>query len=190
MFKKPEFLGQENIIGKEKVIISLSEIGVDCKNRLSFFQEGSAAKNFEALIDLLPDHADRMMFCSDDKHPDDLILGHINQLAARAVAKGYDVFDVLKAACINPVVHYGLEVGLLRKGDPADFILVHDLKNFKVQATYIDGKLVAEAGESFIQSRPSEIINNFSTEKKSPIDFQLKAEGDHIQVIKSDRFVR
>ena len=148
-------------------------------------REGSAAKNFEALIDLLPKYADRMMFCSDDKHPDDLIEGHINQLAARAVAKGYDIFDVLQAACINPVEHYNLDVGQLKIGDAADFILVHDLETFKVNATYINGELVTENGKSLIQSVETEIINNFFLDKKSPIDFQLESKSDLIQVIKA-----
>ncbi|HNO01175.1 MAG TPA: amidohydrolase family protein, partial [Chitinophagaceae bacterium] len=93
-------------------------------------REGSAAKNFEALIELLNDWPEVMMFCSDDKHPDSLVLGHINQLCARAVEKGIDIFKVLKAACVNPVMHYKLDVGLLRKGDAADFIVVKDLKKF------------------------------------------------------------
>ncbi len=148
-------------------------------------REGSAAKNFEALIDLLPEYANRMMFCSDDKHPDDLIEGHINQLAARAIAKGCEVFDVLQAACINPVEHYNLEVGQLRVGDDADFIVVEDLEKFKVRATYINGEKVAEDGKSFIQSVESKIVNKFFTEKKSPRDFELHAESNQIQVIKA-----
>lgn len=148
-------------------------------------REGSAAKNFEALIDLLPKHADRMMFCSDDKHPDDLIEGHINQLVARAVAKGCDIFEVLKVACINPVEHYNLEVGQMKVGDAADFILVHDLESFKVKATYINGELVSENSKSFFDSVETKIINNFFTEKKSPKDFQLEARSDQIQVIKA-----
>jgi adenine deaminase len=148
-------------------------------------REGSAAKNFEALVGLLPKHADMMMFCSDDKHPDDLIEGHINQLAARAVAKGCNIFDVLKVACINPVEHYNLDVGQMKVGDDADFILVHDLENFKVKATYINGELVSENGKSFFDSVETEIINNFFIEKKSPKDFQLEALSDQIQVIKA-----
>src|SRR5438045_670744 len=104
-------------------------------------REGSAAKNFEALIDLLHEFPNQMMFCSDDKHPDSLVLGHINQLCARAIARRIDLFKILKAACINPVLHYKLDVGLLRTGDPADFIIVKDLKNFEVTHTYIDGEL-------------------------------------------------
>ena len=151
-------------------------------------REGSAAKNFEALIDLLPEHKDNMMFCSDDKHPDDLIEGHINQLAARAVAKGCNFFDVLQVACINPVKHYGLDVGLLRVGDPADFILVQNLKYFDVKATYINGERVAKGGKTEIESIDVPIINNFNTSPKTVTDFQLKApkaSGNKIQVIKA-----
>jgi len=137
-------------------------------------REGSAAKNFEALIDLLNDHSDMMMFCSDDKHPDSLVLGHINQLCERAVAKGIDVFNILKAACVNPVNHYKLDVGLLREGDPADFILVKDLKKFEVIKTFIDGELVAENGISHIKTSKSGLINNFSCSKKEVIDYEIE----------------
>src|SRR5690606_16912831 len=113
-------------------------------------REGSAAKNFEALIDLLHEYPDKIMFCSDDKHPDSLAEGHINQLCARAVAKGIDVFHVLQAACVNPVCHYHLDVGLLKEGDPADFVLIKDLTSFEVLQTYINGELVANNGETLI----------------------------------------
>jgi adenine deaminase len=124
-------------------------------------REGSAAKNFEALIDLIDDHSDMLMFCSDDKHPDNLAVSHINHLAARAIAKGKDVFDVLKVACLNPISHYNMKVGQLRIGDPADFILVKDLEQFEVIQTYIDGELVAEKGKTLIPSVQNNIINNF-----------------------------
>ncbi|WP_438945477.1 adenine deaminase [Sediminibacterium sp.] len=103
-------------------------------------REGSAAKNFEALAELIDDHPNSVMFCSDDKHPDSLVEGHINQLCARAVAKGLDLFNILKVACINPVHHYKLNVGIIRVGDPADFIVVEDLTHFKVTQTYINGQ--------------------------------------------------
>src|SRR5690349_14065312 len=124
-------------------------------------REGSAAKNFEALIELLNDYEDMMMFCSDDKHPDSLVDGHINQLCARAVAKGIDIFKILKAACVNPVGHYKLKVGLLRQNDFADFVVVKDLKNFEVIQTYINGELVAESGNTLIESQTATAINNF-----------------------------
>ena len=136
-------------------------------------REGSAAKNFDALIDLLPEHFESMMFCSDDKHPDDLLLGHINQLAERAVTKGIDVFKVLQAACINPVNHYNLDVGLLQVGDVADCIVVEDLKAFKNLQTYINGELVSDKGESKVKHVNFEILNNFNTEKKKISDFKF-----------------
>lgn len=147
-------------------------------DKLSFgmkilIREGSAAKNFEALAGLLHDHADNMMFCSDDKHPDSLADGHINQLCARAVAKGIDVFKVLKAACINPVKHYNMDIGLLETGDDADFILVKDLSRFEVVKTYINGQLVAENGMTKIERVSSEPINQFSCEEKKPGDFTV-----------------
>tara|TARA_R110002049_G_scaffold4377_8_gene30554 strand:- start:1012 stop:2634 length:1623 start_codon:yes stop_codon:yes gene_type:complete len=148
-------------------------------------REGSAAKNFEALIDLLPEHFENMMFCSDDKHPDDLLLGHINQLCERAVAKGIDVFKVLQAACINPVKHYNLDVGLLQKEDDADFVLVDDLKNFNVLETYINGELVAKNGESFVKSVDFEVLNNFKTDKKAISDFRFESSSEKINVIEA-----
>ena len=141
-------------------------------------REGSAAKNFEALIDLLHDYEDEIMFCSDDKHPDSLVKGHINELCQRSVAKGIDIFKVLKAACLNPVKHYSMEVGLLKTGDPADFIVVKDLENFQVEATYIDGTKVAGNGKSNIITSPSELINNFNCHIKKAKDFFVKRNND------------
>lgn len=138
-------------------------------------REGSAAKNFEALIDLLNDYEDMMMFCSDDKHPDSLVEGHINQLCARAVAKGIDLFKILKAACVNPAGHYKLKVGLLRQNDFADFIVVKDLNNFEVIQTYINGQLVAQDGKTLVESQKATAINNFSCSRKETEDFRKSA---------------
>jgi len=148
-------------------------------------REGSAAKNFEALIDLLPTHFENMMFCSDDKHPDDLLLGHINQLCARAIAKGIDVFKVLQVACVNPVQHYNLDVGLLQKGDFADFVIVDNLKDFNVLETYINAELVAKNGESFVKHVDFEILNNFNTDFKKITDFEYHSASDKINVIEA-----
>ncbi len=148
-------------------------------------REGSAAKNFEALIDLLPANYENMMFCSDDKHPDDLILGHINLLCARAVAKGIDVFKILQVACVNPVHHYKMKVGLLKKNDAADFIVVEDLVNFKVNKTYINGELVAENGQSFVENINFETPNNLNITKKKISDFEIPSLAEKIRVIEA-----
>ena len=141
-------------------------------------REGSAAKNFDALIHLLHDHPDTMMFCSDDKHPDSLAASHINALCARAIAKGLPLFKVLKAACINPVLHYNMKVGLLRIGDPADFIVVNNLTQFDVLQTYIDGMLVADKGQSLIKADTAAIMNQFDCTEKNNSAFVYAYQGE------------
>ncbi len=136
-------------------------------------REGSAARNFEALWPLLKEFPEQIMFCSDDKHPDDLVHGHINQLVSRALAYGCDLFDTLRAACINPVEHYHLPVGLLREGDPADFVRVADLRDFKVLETWIDGEKVAENGATLLPRLSVDAPNQFLAKPRQAIDFQL-----------------
>lgn len=159
-------------------------------NKLSFgmkiiIREGSAAKNFDALHSLISTHTDMVMLCSDDKHPNDLVRGHINELVLRAVANGHSLMDVLKCACINPVQHYGLEVGLLQEGQPADFIVVNNLSELKVEETYINGIRVAEKGKTKLPYLPAESLNNFDTQPKHPADFTIKAMTNHIKVIEA-----
>ena len=148
-------------------------------------REGSAAKNFEALIDLIDDYPEMLLFCSDDKHPDNLAISHINELVIRAIAKGKNLFDVLRAACLNPILHYSLPVGQLREGDTADFILVQDLEKFTVLATYIQGEKVAENGKTRILRVKNEIINHFNTSHKSPTDFQILAQSKQVRIIEA-----
>jgi len=149
-------------------------------------REGSAAKNFEALIDVIRMHPEKVMFCSDDKHPDELLLHHINTHVQRAVKKGYDLFDVLRAASVNPVAHYNLPVGLLREDDPADFIVVDDLANFNVLQTYINGQLVAEKGKSLLQNKGAKSINHFNAEKINSADIKVWATQEkQIRVIEA-----
>jgi len=130
-------------------------------------REGSAAKNFDALIPLMAEAPDHLMFCSDDKHPDALVEGHIDDLVRRAIGLGYDRFDVLRAACVHPVEHYGLDVGLLREGDPGDLIVVRDLETFDVLETYVRGLQVASRGETQIPRKKSPVANRFAA---SPVE--------------------
>ncbi|MCP9234363.1 adenine deaminase [Lewinella sp. JB7] len=148
-------------------------------------REGSAARNYAALEELIDEFPDRLMFCTDDSHPDDLLAGHINRLVIRAVRGGHDVFDVLRIACRNAVDHYGLDVGQLRVGDRADFIQVDDLRHFGIMATWIGGKKVAEAGAHFLSDYRPEPINNFNCGLKKPEDFRAAAgpAGGKIRVI-------
>lgn len=144
-------------------------------------REGSAARNFDALIPLLHDYPEMIMFGSDDKHPDELTVSHINTLCERAAKKGIDIFHILQAACVNPVLHYKLDVGLLREGDPADFIICEDLSSFNILATYINGQQVAEQGKTLIES-PDEMnatLNSFSCSRKAITEFELKGNSPY-----------
>lgn len=143
-------------------------------------REGSAAKNFDALIPLMHEHYEKMMFCCDDKHPDDLLLHHINHHVQRAIQFGIDRYKVLQCACINPVKHYKLDIGLLQIGDSADFIVVEDLTNFHVLATYIKGDCVFENGIVNMPTITAKPINNFDCSPKFPEDFLIPYENQKL----------
>jgi len=147
-------------------------------------REGSAAKNFEALHPLIDKYHESLMFCSDDKHPNDLSKGHINELVSRAITLGYDLFDVLEMACLNPIKHFGLDVGTLHIGDSADFIVVEDLHDFNLIQTVINGKVVAEGAKTLLSSIQIEAPNNFHTLQKSAKDFYLP-ECEHMEIIQA-----
>lgn len=148
-------------------------------------REGSAAKDFDALSSLIEEYPDYCMFCSDDKHPDDLIKGHINEIVKKAIGLGSDRMKVLQCASVNPVQHYGLEVGLLRKGDHADFVVIDNFNDFTILRTIINGEVVAESGESFIPKVKAKINNNFKAQKKKVSDFAVKRRGDKIIIIEA-----
>lgn len=148
-------------------------------------REGSAAKNFEALFPLLDEFPKECMLCSDDCHPNDLEKGHINTLVRRAVAHGIDLYNVLRAACVTPVEHYGLDVGLLRIGEAADCIVVDSLTDFGVKETCINGVLVAENGVSLLTHQGETAINTFQARPVSPDSFMVAAESAPLRVIKA-----
>ncbi len=159
---------------------ALDKIEVGCNIAI---REGSAARNFEALWPLLSEHPSHCMLCSDDKHPDELVKGHIDALVRRALALGVELFDVLRAACVNPVNHYKLNVGLLREGDPADFIEVDSIKSPRVLRTWIDGRLVAERGAMLLPSVPIEPVNRFAARTVTPNNLRLERRPGRLRVI-------
>jgi adenine deaminase len=154
---------------------ALDKVEAGCKISI---REGSAARNFDALYTLLGEFPGQTMLCSDDKHPDELLVGHINLLVRRAVERGIDVFDALRAACIIPIEHYKLPVGQLRVGDPADFIEVDSLQKFNVLRTWIDGQLVAESGRTTIPRIEPKVVNKFVAEKILPEEIEVSAPAD------------
>lgn len=148
-------------------------------------REGSAAKNYAALHPLLRSHPAKVMFCSDDKHPDSLVSGHIDQLVRRSLALGYDLFDVLRCASVNPVEHYALPVGLLRSGDRADFIVVDNLEEWNILETYSEGVKVAERGKTLLPRLEPRVINSFHTTAKNPRDFVFPVAPGKLRVIEA-----
>ncbi len=146
-------------------------------------REGSAAKNFDTLISLLKDYPEQIMFCCDDKHPDNLIQSHINDHVKRALKLDHDLYAVLRAASYNVIKHYNLPIGLLQVGDNADFIEIDNLKDFTILKTYINGELVSQNGTSTITSINALIVNNFNCELKLPSHFKVEAKGTHLRVI-------
>ena len=146
-------------------------------------REGSAAKNFEALIPLIATYPDKLMFCSDDKHPDELDDGHIDVLVRRSIELGYNIMDVLKAASLNAVRHYNLNVGMLQQGDDADFIVVDDLHHPVAKQTYVKGQLVAENGVSKIDYKETETPNIFKAEFIEAEELFVPDKGKMIKVI-------
>jgi len=138
-------------------------------------REGSAARNFDSLHTLIRSHPDHVMLCTDDSHPDLITSkGHIDRLIRLAISKGYSIFEIYKAAVLNPVRHYNLPVGLLREGDPADFIVVDDLIDFNVLETYIDGVRVGNDGMFLKELDGVEVVNNFVCDKIAVMDIVVK----------------
>lgn len=148
-------------------------------------REGSAAKNYDALHTLIKTHPEMVMFCSDDKHPHELVSGHINQLVKRSIDKNYDVMDVLRIACLHPALHYRLDVGLLREGDSADFIVVDNLEHLNVLQTYIKGHLVAESGKSKLEHLQGDIVNHFNVKPKNLNDFKFEIKDGISPIIQA-----
>jgi len=173
-------------ISTDHECISLEEAKDKLKAGMKILiREGSAARNFDSLISLLESDAQNCMFCCDDLHPDILVQSHIDSHIRRALDYGLDPFDVLSCASVNVVKHYGLNVGLLQEGDSADFVIVDSLENFKVQATYLKGQVVAKNGKSLLPRKKSKIVNLFKTRKKKPEDFKVIAKPGKIKIIQA-----
>lgn len=144
-------------------------------------REGSAARNFDALFSLIDSHPNDVMLCTDDSHPDELLeRGHINKIINLGIKKGLNIFNLLKVACLNPINHYNLPVGQLRKGDSADFIVVDNLSNFEARETYINGKKIEYKKNLMEVKLP--IINNFMAEKLQISTIQVFSEKQSEQV--------
>ncbi|WP_372754597.1 adenine deaminase [Labilibaculum sp.] len=147
-------------------------------------REGSAAKDFEALYPLFDSHPEKIMLCTDDLHPDDLIEnGHINYLIKRGLKKGLDLFSLLRAATYNPIQHYGLDLGMLQLGDPADFIVIDHPESFVVEQAYRKGKCIYKDRKVLFETNNDIILNNFSRKSILLSDLQVKPQNGSLHAI-------
>ena len=146
-------------------------------------RQGSSARNLDDLHPLISSHPGQCMLCTDDLKPGDLACGHINRLVQKALLLGHDLFDILQCACVTPVRHYQLGIGLLQKGDPADFILVSDLTTMEVSATWINGELVSTKGQSLFHCEPTCPINHFNGIPIRSEQLQVNSRGSSIKII-------
>lgn len=161
--------GEEKILNGMKILI----------------RDGSAVRNFKELIPLIKKYPDDIMLCSDDLHPDDLQEGHINRLIKQGIELGYDFFDLLRAATLNPTMHYNLGTGLLRENDPADFVIIDHPDNMSVLETYINGTKVFEHGETKIKSIKTKALNVFNCSKIKINQIRVPAGKDTIRIIEA-----
>lgn len=148
-------------------------------------REGSAARNLNALKDLYRTNPDMIMLCSDDLHPEMLQIKHINKLIAGLIEEGYDKFDVIRSATVNPVMHYNLDSGLLKPGDSADFILVDNLQTMNVIETWIEGKKIFSNGKVLFKYKPGKAVNNFNCLRVTEADIRVKNKGGNIRIIET-----
>jgi adenine deaminase len=148
-------------------------------------REGSAARNLDALKELYKTNPQDLMLCSDDLHPEMLRKRHINKLISGLITDGYDLFDIIRSATINPISHYGLEAGLLRVGDPADLIIVDDPGKMNVLETWIDGKKVYEKDKTTFKYKPGKSFNRFNCSELKEEDISIKATGSKIRIIEA-----
>ena len=116
-------------------------------------REGTAAHNLAALLPLLTGKfANRCMFCSDDRHPSDLLeKGHIDSIVRQAIAGGVDPITAVKVASHNAAVCFHLNNrGAIAPGYLADLVLVDDLEHFTVQSVYRKGNLVYDGNVAHV----------------------------------------
>ncbi len=151
-------------------------------------REGTGAKNLEDLVPLIDDRTcRRMMWCTDDRHPHDLIDdGHIDALVRKAISLGVEPLTAVQMATLNPAEYYGLaDAGAVAPGRRADLVVFSDLRRLQVETVICRGKIVAEDGRLKPESglpgpEPPAPVMNIDPDR---LDFSLPAGGRRIRVI-------
>ena len=136
------------------------------RGQFIMIREGTAARNLEALMPLLTGkYADRCMFCTDDKHPNDLLeKGHIDYIVKKAISLGADPITAVKVACHNAARYFLLNNrGGISPGYLADFVIIDNFQDFNIEQVYKKGVLMVDHGE--IQDFPSPEIEPYLVER-------------------------
>ena len=168
-------------------------------------RDGSSAKNMEALLDFSAriDHLKNQesfgiiptevlsrrihspifdFIVSDDKHPNDLINGHLNLSVKKASELGIDIIKAIEMVTINPASHYSLEAGSIVTGAKADFIIVDNLHDFNIKKTYIGGECVFDGENVLFDVEDVDVSNTINADKKHACDFDIYFDGDECEV--------
>ena len=168
-------------------------------------RDGSSAKDMEALFDfskriehlknqdsfgiipteVLERRINSPIFdfiVSDDKHPNDLIYGHLNKSVKKAADLGVDIIKAIEMVTINPAAHFGLDAGSIVTGAKADFIIIDNLTDFNIKKTYIAGECVFDGENVLFDVEDVEVENSIDADKKCAEDFEVYFDGDECEV--------
>ena len=168
-------------------------------------RDGSSAKDMEAIFDinerrnyvrsqsrlgfiaehLLESKLESPIFdfiVSDDKHPQDLIEGHLDVSIKKAAGMGVDILKTIGLVTVNPAKHYNLPGGVIRPGAKADFVIIDNLEDFNVLKTYIDGICVYDGKNVLFDAPVVEVKNTINASRKTAEDFEIYFDGDECEV--------
>lgn len=149
-------------------------------------REGSQTRNTKTLLHgVTKDNIDRLLFCTDDKHPEDIVFeGHINYNVNLAITHGIDPIDAIRMATVNAATCYGLhDVGGIAPGKRADLIVFDSLEKIEPREVYKDGILVARDGKAFFNGRFDVPETLLDTVRFEPVDLRLTLKSDLVRVI-------
>ena len=168
-------------------------------------RDGSSAKNMEALFDfseklnhlkkqdgfsIIPTeiierrlHSPIFDFIvSDDKHPNDLIEGHLDNSIKKASKLGIDIIQAIEMVTVNPANHFNLDGGVIVTGAKADFVVIDNLHDFNVLETYVDGECVFDGENVLFDVEEVEVENSVNACEKTAEDFDVYFDGDECEV--------
>jgi len=158
------------------------------KGMFVMVREGTGAKNIEDLLDVVrPENSGRLMWCTDDRHPHDIVdLGHVDAIVRKAIGLGVDVVTAVRMGTINPAVYFGLrDLGAVAPGYRADLLLVDDLHDLQVR-TVVRGGVVAACDGQMVEGidppAPTPIAPSMNVRAGS-LDFSMVAAGRRVRVI-------